>query len=87
MKNISDKKNRDNNYNKIKHLVEVDDDILAVFSMDLMQVNELYIAKNSNIDRNYIDSLIHILGLNQTTENENLLRDITKEKEENKILG
>ncbi len=55
-------------YDKIRHLVEVDDDILAVFSINLMNspdIKELYIAKNANIDKNYIESLIHVLGLNQ----------------------
>lgn len=87
MNNKSEKTNPSNNYNKIKHLVEVDDDILAVFSIVSTNLNELYIAKNSNIDKNYIDSLIHILGLNQTTDNENLLKITTKEQEEKRILG
>jgi len=87
MKNISDKKNRDNNYDKIKHLVEVDDDILAVFSIASTKINEFYIAKNSNIDKDYIDTLIHILELNHTADNENLLKDTTKEKEEKRVLG
>ena len=58
-------------YDKIRHLVEVDDDILAVFSINLMNspdMKELYIAKNANIDKNYIDSLIHVLGLNQVID-------------------
>jgi len=40
------------NYDKIKHLVEVDDDILAVFIMVSSQMKELYIAENSSIDKN-----------------------------------
>ena len=53
------------NYDKIKHLVEVDDDILAVFIMISSQIKELYIAENSSIDKNYIDSIIvPALGLN-----------------------
>jgi len=68
VKDSSGNKNRDKKYDKIKHLVEVDDDILAVFSINSINssdMKELHIAKNSNIDKNYIDSLIHILGLNQ----------------------
>ena len=53
------------NYDKIRHLVEVDDDILAVFIMVSSQMKELYVAKNSNIDKNYVDSIIvPALGLN-----------------------
>ena len=52
--------NRDKNitYDKIKHLVEVDDDILAVFTMISSQIRELYIAKNSTIDSKYVDSIV-----------------------------
>ena len=87
MNNKSDEKNPDTTYDKIKHLVEVDDDILAVFSIASTKLNELYIAKNSDIDKNYIDSLIHIFELNQTANNETLLKDVTKEQEEKIILG
>lgn len=87
MKNSSENRNRDNNYDKIKHLVEVDDHILAVFSMMSTKMNELYIDKNSNIDKTYIDSLVSLLKLNQTTVNENLQKDIRKEELENKLLG
>ena len=56
---------KNKNYDKIRHLVEVDDDILAVFIMVSSQMKELYIAKNSSIDRAYIDSIIvPALGLN-----------------------
>jgi hypothetical protein len=84
MKNSSE----NSKYDKIKHLVEVDDDILAVFSIMSTDMNELYIADSSNIDKNYIDSLVHILELNQetttTTDNENLHTDT---KKENIVLG
>ena len=53
------------NYDKIRHLVEVDDDILAVFIVVSSQMKELYIAENSSIDKNYVDSIIiPALGLN-----------------------
>ncbi len=53
------------NYDKIRHLVEVDDDILAVFIMASSQMKELYTAENSKIDKNYVDSIIvPALGLN-----------------------
>jgi len=59
-------------YDKIKHLVEVDDDILAVFSIESSVLKELYIAKNANIDKNYIETLIRILGLIRTSDSERL---------------
>ncbi len=71
MKDGSDNKNKGIKYDKIKHLVEVDDDILAVFSINSMNshdMKELYIAKNAKIDKNYIDSLVHLLGLNQVID-------------------
>ena len=70
MKDSPDNENRDNKYDKIKHLVEVDDDILAVFSIESSVLEELYIAKNANIDKNYIESLIHILELNSIRDSE-----------------
>ncbi len=82
-------------YDKIRHLVEVDDDILAVFSMTSSDMKELYIAKNANIDKNYIDSLIHVLGLNQVIDvekppQEEAIGQEDEEKEvenDNNILG
>lgn len=51
----------DNKYNKIKHLVEVDDDILAVFTINLggkYDLENLSIAKNANIENDLIN-LVH----------------------------
>ena len=50
----------DANYNKIKHLVEVDDDILAIFTVnlggqDLME--NLAIAKNANITKEFVNQI------------------------------
>ncbi len=50
----------DAKYNKIKHLVEVDDDILAVFTVnleghDLME--NLAIAKNANITKEFVNHI------------------------------
>ena len=87
MKNGSYNVNHDSIYDKIKHLVEVDDDILAVFSLISTRINELYIAENANIERNYIDSIVSNLGLTQTSYNEKL-EGYTKNVEiENEILG
>ena len=80
--------NKGNNYNKIKHLVEVDDDILAVFIVMSSQIKELYIAKNSNINRGYVDSIVNELDLNISTENEKLTIENAKlEGKSKSILG
>ncbi len=91
VKDRPDSKKGDNKYDKIRHLVEVDDDILAVFSINSANssdMKELYIAKNANIDKNYIDSLVHILGLNQVVDVEKpQVSGIKQEKEDYDILG
>ena len=86
MKDSTDKNNKDNNYDKIKHLVEVDDDILAVFIVMSSQIKELYIAKNSKIDRSYVDSIVNDLNLNMSVENEKLTIEKIKQDGKN-ILG
>jgi hypothetical protein len=55
--------NKDSSYDKIKHLVEVDDDILAVFIVVSSQIRDLYIAKGAHTDRAYINSIYDALGL------------------------
>lgn len=92
MKDGQDNKNRDNKYDKIRHLVEVDDDILAVFSINSAanspNMKELYIAKNANLDKNYIDSLVRILGLSQVVDVEKpQVSGIKQDKEDYNILG
>ena len=91
MKDGTDDKNRDNKYDKIRHLVEVDDDILAVFSINSTNspdMKELYIAKNATIDKNYIDSLVRILCLSQVIDVEKpKVSGIKQEKEDYNILG
>ncbi len=78
-----------NKYDKIKHLVEVDDDILAVFTMTSSDMEELYIAENANINKTYIDSIVHILGINQVISVERPQISDTRQEEEkaNNILG
>lgn len=66
MRETLDDKN--NTYDKIKHLVEVDDDILAVFTIISSQIRELYIAKNSKMDGKYVDLLVNNLGYNKSTD-------------------
>lgn len=96
MQNSPDNKNKNKKYDKIKHLVEVDDDILAVFSIESSAMGELYIAENANIDKNYIDSLIRILEINEAQEGEKPLTfgikqevegKAGKEEDDNNILG
>jgi hypothetical protein len=85
VKDSTEDKNRDNKYDKIKHLVEVDDDILAVFSINSTSspdMKELYIAKNANIDKTYIDSLVRILGLSQVIDVEKLQVSGIKQEEQ-----
>jgi hypothetical protein len=59
---LRDNNGNDNSYDKIKHLVEVDDDILAVFVVESAQIRDLHIAKNANIDRMYVDSIFNKLN-------------------------
>jgi hypothetical protein len=85
VKDSTDDKNRNNKYDKIRHLVEVDDDILAVFSINStnsLDMKELYIAKNANIDKTYIDSLVRILGLSQVIDVEKPQVSGIKQEEE-----
>jgi len=51
-------------YHKIKHLVEVEDDILAVFTLNRgkqNQIENLGIAKNAKITKNSVDSIFNKL--------------------------
>lgn len=58
------------NYNKIKHLVEVDDDILAVFTVNSgrqKQMENLSIANNANITKEFVDYIFARLQANFRT--------------------
>ena len=58
-------------YDKAKHIVEVDEKILAVFIVDSTEkIQELFIAKDADIDRSIVESVKSILDLsgNQDTE-------------------
>jgi hypothetical protein len=59
-------KDDNNNYAEIKHLVEVDDDILAVFIIVSLQIRDLYIAKSAHIDRECVNSIFDALGFNDS---------------------
>jgi hypothetical protein len=77
-------KESDTKYDKIRHLVEVDDDILAVFIGESSQIRDLYIANNANIDRAYVDSIFDAIGLD---ENDKIVREQKGIHDDNKLLG
>ncbi|HSA73820.1 MAG TPA: hypothetical protein VLD84_07695 [Nitrososphaeraceae archaeon] len=57
----------DAKYDKIKHLVEVDDDILAVFTVTLESqhhIEDLSIAENANITKEFVDYIFDRLQYN-----------------------
>lgn len=57
----------DAKYDKIKHLVEVDDDILAVFTVTLgsqHHIEDLSIAENANITEEFVDYIFDRLQYN-----------------------
>ena len=50
--------NSDASYDKIKHLVEVEDDIFAVFTISSKgEVNDLSIAKNIGIEKRLVENI------------------------------
>jgi hypothetical protein len=50
--------NDNTSYDKIKHLVEIEDDIFAVFTIDSSgETNSLSIAKNIKIEKNIIENI------------------------------
>ena len=77
-------KDSDTNYDKIKHLVEVDDDILAVFIVESSQIRDLHIAKNANMDRTYISSIFESIGYD---ENDRVISGEKGTLYDNKLLG
>ncbi len=74
----------DNNYDKIKNLVEVDDDILAVFTVESSQIRGLYIARNAKIDKAYINSIFESIGFD---ENDNVIGEYKGTLYDGKLLG
>ena len=68
----------DANYNKMKHLVEVDDDILAVFTVSSggkKQMENLSIAENADITKEFVDYIFARLQGNDRSS-----KDDTDEK-------
>lgn len=64
--------NSDVSYDKIKHLVEVEDDIFAVFTINTkLEMGDLSIAKNINFERNLIENIfLHLKNYLQKEEDE-----------------
>ena len=64
--------NSDVSYDKIKHLVEVEDDIFAVFTINTkLEMGDLSIAKNINFERNLIENIfLHLKNYLQKEDEE-----------------
>jgi hypothetical protein len=68
----------DANYDKVKHLVEVEDDILAVFTVALgnqHHMEDLSIAENAKITENFVNNIFAKLQGNFRNMKERLERD------------
>lgn len=66
-------------YHKIKHLVEVEDDILAVFSMSPDkhdQIENLSIAKNANLTADLVDNIFKALKDKLDTKSETKIGNV-----------
>jgi hypothetical protein len=51
---------RDTSYDKIKHLVEIEDDIFAVFTINSRgNLNDLIVAKNVDIEKSIIENIFN----------------------------
>ena len=70
------------NYDKIKHLVEVEDDIFAVFTINSIgETNDLTIAKNIQGEKNIIDNIFdNFKNILEQYDNLNILFNITSDK-------
>ena len=72
----------DISYDKIKHLVEVDDDILATFTVLFGKedyIDNLSVAENTNITKEFIDNVYLCL--------QDIFRDLGTSLRINSILG
>jgi hypothetical protein len=51
-------------YDRAKHIVEVDERILAVFIVDFTgKISDLFIAEDANIDRSFIETIRTVLNI------------------------
>ncbi len=69
-----------NSYDKIKHLVEVDDDIFAVFIVESSQIKDTHIAKNADIDTSKIELLFKVLDIDAENKNNGKNKETEKER-------
>ncbi|MGN6624782.1 MAG: hypothetical protein ACTHKK_11625 [Candidatus Nitrosocosmicus sp.] len=73
-------RNNNDRYEKVRHLVQINDNILAVFIMDsLNQIRDVYIAKSSNIEKSLIEQISKILITN--SEHKNTIQEIDNPSE------
>jgi len=64
-------------YEKIKHIVEVDEKILAVFIIDPNgKISDLFIAPDARIDRSFIETIKSKLNLKFETSEETAEEEI-----------
>ena len=58
-------------YDRAKHVVEVDERILAVFIVDSTgKISDLFIAEDANIDRSFIETIRNALDIRFDGKNE-----------------
>ena len=69
-------------YDRAKHIVEVDERIMAVFIVDSTgKISDLFIAEDANIDRSFIETIRTVLnirfeGKNESTKDQPLGRHL-----------
>jgi hypothetical protein len=60
-------------YDKVKHIVEVDERILAVYVIDFVgKMSDLFIAEDANIDRSFIETVQSSLNIRFEMEQERI---------------
>jgi hypothetical protein len=60
-------------YDRAKHVVEVDERILAVFIVDSTgKISDIFIAEDANIDRSFIESIRSALNIRFESKNESM---------------
>jgi hypothetical protein len=79
--------NNSSSYNKVKHLVEVDDHIYAVFIVQSSQIRDLFIAKNSNINNSQIHSIFNKLNIFINKKEKKLKATSKDDKDDDGLLG
>jgi archaellum biogenesis ATPase FlaH len=79
--------NSDTSYDKIKHLVEIEDDIFAVFTIDSRgDANDLTVAKNIDSENSLIENIF--TNFNRILKQDDKIIDIlTNNNSSSDILG